>query len=154
VDEQHRARAGEAPRRLLRPGEGLPAPREEPALAVKEEKSHDADERRQYDRQCDQRPERAPTGEVGALEEKRERNPDRGRERHRRERDPEARPQRLPLIGTPEELRKVLEAPSRRRERLPQSQHQRITHEPDKQNREQPSRNYPLSPRKRVGVRG
>jgi hypothetical protein len=153
MDEQDSAGAGEAPRRLLRSGSRLPGPREEPAFTIEEEKGHDADERRQDHRQGDQYPERAPAGEVGALEEKRERDADRRRQRNGCERDPETRPQRLPLIRPPEELGKVLEAPTRRRQRLPKSQHQRITDEPDQKHREKCPGDSPLSPRERAGVR-
>ena len=116
------------------------------------ERDH-ADERRQNDRKGDQGPEGAPARKFGPLEEERERDPDRGRQQHRRERDPQARPERLPLIRTMEELREVPEAPSRRPQRLPKRQQQGIADQPRQQQREQRPGDYPLSPREREGVR-
>ena len=59
----------------------------------------------------------------------------RGRERHRRERDPEARPERLPLGGPARELGEVGERPVRRAEGLGERQEERIADEPEEQKR-------------------
>ncbi len=143
VHEEDRAGAGEPPWRLGEAEERLRRPRGEAALAVQEEECEDADERRQRDRQRDEGAEQAPPGKLVALEEKREGHADRAREHDRRERDPETRPERLPLGRARREFRHVRKRPVRRAERLGERQDEGIADEPEEQQRQERSGEAP-----------
>ena len=84
---------------------------------------------------------RAPSsprpGKLVALEEEGQRNADRAGEDDRRERDPEAGPERLPLGRARRELGDVRERPVRRAERLGERQDERVADEPEEQQRQQ-----------------
>lgn len=133
VDEEDRARAGKPPRGFVQPEGPLDRARDEAALAVKEEKRHDANERRKHHWQRDHRAEHPPAREFGALEEECERNADRRSEADRRERDPEARPERAPFVGAADERGEVGERPGGCAERLAERDRERITDEPDEE---------------------
>ncbi len=133
MHQQHGGRPREAPGRLLETEDRLDSPCDEPALAVQEEKRDHADERRQHYGERDERPQHAPAGELGALEEERERHADRGGEADCDERDPDTRPQCAPLLGPARELGEVLKRPARRLERLGERDEERITDEPQEE---------------------
>ena len=128
------------PGRFREAQQGLHAAGSEPALAVEKEEGDDADEGRQGDRQRDERSEEAAAGKLAALEHEGERNADGGRETHRGERDPEARPESRPLRGAAGELEDVSEGPVRRTEGLGRRQDERIADQPEEQKRQQRGR--------------
>src|SRR5262249_23021288 len=137
------SRSRQAPGRRARAGCGLDGPGHETALAPQEEKRHDTHERRQDDGQRDERADRAAAGELRALEEEREGNADRGRERDRGERDPEGSPERAPLVGSARELGEPSRGEVRRAQRFAGRQDERVGHEPGQQQDERGARDRP-----------
>ncbi len=140
MDEQDCAGAREAPGRSAQAKQGLHGARKKAAFPVEKEEREHADQRRQRHRQRDQGAEEAAAGELVAFEEKGQGNTDGGRQGDRRQRDPEARPESLPLGGAAGELGKVDERQMWSAERLGERQHERVADEPEERQRQKRSR--------------
>ena len=136
VHEEDGRGAREPPRRALEPQDRLDGARRETALAVEKEKRDDADERRERHGQRDQDAQGPPARKLGALEEEGEGHSDRGRQDHGHERDPQARPERLPLGRPPGEVGEMGEREAGRAEGFEKRQEERIPDEPEEEDRQ------------------
>ena len=138
MHQQDGARALQPPRRLGEAEELLHRPRHEPGLTVKKEEGDHADERRQHRREGDQRAQGLAPRELEPLEQKRERDADGRGQRHTREGDPHACPQRLPLARPARKRRNGVAV-----RRVDPHQQDWIQHEPREQQRQGRGRQHP-----------
>src|SRR5262249_61333440 len=139
------------PRSFGAAGQRLHAARKKAALSVQEKKRHDSNQRRQHDRKRDQSSQDPASRKLGALEEKRERNPDERRKDHGGDRDPETRPERLPLVAAAEKLFEMRERPVGPAQGFNERPEERVADEPGEQNGQRESR--PESSRRHRGGR-